>query len=158
MLLILRDSDLPTARRLLPRFLTDPDPLVRLAASQWVGEHRLEAFRPGLLAGLSTTAVTRNQFEATLAALELLDGKARTPAAEVAGEDYIAALILAPGTPAAVLRRGLRMLRPDHPALTPDLLRRLLVSPDEGVRVEAVPQLVPEPSSRPVCGSRQIGR
>ncbi len=148
-LLILRDSDLPAARRLLPRFMTDPDPLVRFAAIQWVGEHRLEAFRPGLLAGLSTSAVTRNQFEATLAALELLDGKLRTPTDEVAGEDYIAALLSAPGTPAAVLRRGLRMLRPDHPALTTDLLGRLSISPDEGVRVEAV---------RSLCQSPHVGR
>ncbi|MGO9469722.1 MAG: PVC-type heme-binding CxxCH protein [Isosphaeraceae bacterium] len=148
-LLILRDSDRPAARRLLPRFMTDTDPLVRLAAIRWVGEHRLEAFRPALLAGLTTSGVTRNQFEATLAALELLDGKARTPTDEVAGEDYIAALLRAPGTPRAVLRRGLRMLRPDHPALTTDLLRRLSGSPDEGVRVEAV---------RSLCQSPHAGR
>jgi len=148
-LLILRDSGQPAARRLLPRFLTDPDPLVRFAAIQWVGEHKLAAFRPGLLAGLTTSAVTRNQFEATLTALELLDGKARTPTDEVAGEDYIAALLSNPGTPAAVLLRGLRMLRPDHPALTTNLLRRLSISPDEGVRVEAV---------RSLCQSPHLGR
>jgi len=145
LLLILRDSDQPAARRLLPRFLADSDPLVRFAAIEWVGERRLEAFRPGLVAGLATSAASRNQFEATLAALELLDRKVRAPTDEVAGDDYIAALLADPGTSVAVLRRGLRMLRPDHHALTTDLFQRLASLPDDGVRIEAVRSLCQSP-------------
>jgi putative heme-binding domain-containing protein len=37
------------------------------------------------------------------------------------------------------------MLRPDHPALTTNLLQRLSISPDEGVRVEAVRSLCQSP-------------
>ena len=70
-------SGRPEARALLPGFLADPDPLIHFAAIQWVGEHRLEEFRPQLLAGLASSAATRNLFEATLAALEQLDGKVR---------------------------------------------------------------------------------
>jgi putative membrane-bound dehydrogenase-like protein len=141
LLLILRESNQPEARRLLPEFLADADPLVRSAAIQWVGESRLEAFRPELLASPSAASATRNQFEATLAALELLDRKLRAPTDEVAGEDYIAALLSKPATPPAVERRALRMLRPDHPVLTIDRFRRLVKSPDEGVRIEAVRSL-----------------
>jgi len=141
LLLILRDSDQPEARALLPMFLSDRDPSIRFAAIQWVGEHRLTEFRPQLTAALASSAATRILFEGTLAALELLDNKLRGPREEVAGEDYIAALLKDPQTPAVILERGLRMLRPDHPALTIDRLRRFLTRPEEAVRIEAVRSL-----------------
>jgi putative membrane-bound dehydrogenase-like protein len=137
LLLILRDSGRPEASALLPGFLSDPDPLIHFAAIQWVGEHRLEPFRPQLLAGLASSAATRNLFEATLAALEQLDGKMRNPRDEMAGEDYIVALLTDSRTSASVLERGLRMLRPSHPALTLDRLRRFVTGHDAGVAIEA---------------------
>jgi putative membrane-bound dehydrogenase-like protein len=145
LLLVLRDSDRPEARALLPAFLADPDPSIHFAAIQWVGEQKLSAYRPQLLAGLASTAATRNLFEATLAALERLDGKARDSRDEVAGEDYIVALLTDPRTPATVLHRGLRMLRPDHPALTIARLERFLEGPEETVRIEAVRSLCQSP-------------
>jgi putative membrane-bound dehydrogenase-like protein len=138
LLLILRDSGRPEASALLPGFLSDPDPLIHFAAIQWVGEHRLEPFRPQLLAGLASSATTRNLFEATLAALEQLDGKMRNPRDEMAGEDYIVALLTDSRTSASVLERGLRMLRPSHPALTLDRLRRFVTGHDAGVAIETV--------------------
>ncbi len=60
-----------------------------------------------MLSGLASSAVTRNLFEATLAALERLDGKARGPKEEVAGEEYIVALLNDPKTTAPVFERGL---------------------------------------------------
>jgi putative membrane-bound dehydrogenase-like protein len=141
LLLILRDSDRPEARALLPKFLADSDLSIRFAAIQWVGEHRLEAFRPQLMAALASTAATRELFEGTLAALDRLDVRRDNPRDELAGEDYIVSLLKNPRTPAPVTRRGLRMLRPDHPALTSSLLKRFLDSPDEPVRLEAVRSL-----------------
>jgi putative membrane-bound dehydrogenase-like protein len=141
LLLILREADTPEGRALLPRFLSDGDPAIRFAAIQWVGEHRLTAFRPQLSAGLAASASTRHLFEGTLAALERLDAPVRNPREEVAGEDYIAELLKDPRTPAPVLERGLRMLRADHPVLTFDRLRRFLMRPEEGVRIEAVRSL-----------------
>jgi len=145
LLLVLRDSDRPEARALLPAFLADPDPSIHFAAIQWVGEQKLAEHRPQLLAGLASTASTRSLFEATLAALEQLDGKARGPRDEVAGEDYIVALLTDPQTPATVLHRGLRMLRPDHPALTLARLKRFLEAPEEAVRIKAVRSLCQGP-------------
>jgi len=141
LLLILRDADRPEARALLPRFLADSDPSIRFAAIQWIGEHRLESYRPQLLASLTAGSATRELFEATLAALEQLDGRRRDPRNELAGEEYIVRLLKDPRTPLAVLRRGLRMLRPDHPALTLALLRRFLASSDEPTRIEAARSL-----------------
>ena len=118
LLLVLREQDGPEGRALLPRFLADADPSTRFAAIQWIGEHHLEEYRPRLLEGLSSTSTTRESFQATLAALEMLDGARRDSRDELAGEDYIAALLKNTRTPPPVIRRGLRMLRPDHPALT----------------------------------------
>jgi putative membrane-bound dehydrogenase-like protein len=141
LLLVLRDEDAPDGRALLPRLLDDSDPSIRLAAIQWVGEHRIATFRRRLLEGLSSPANTRELFQGTLAALEMLDGRRRDVRDELAGEDYIAALLKDSRTPPAVIRRGLRMLRPDHPALTLALLERLLRSADQATRIEAVRSL-----------------
>jgi putative membrane-bound dehydrogenase-like protein len=144
-LLILRESNSAEARALLPDFLVSSDPSIRFAAIQWVGERRLKEFRPQLLDGLASSAQTRSVFEATLAALDRLDRERRNPEDERAGEDYIAALLSNPQTPAVVLERGLRMLRPNHPALTLSLLSRLMNGPTEHVRVEAVRTLCQSP-------------
>jgi putative membrane-bound dehydrogenase-like protein len=146
-LLVLRDDDRPEARTRLPVFLADHDASIRFAAIQWVGEHRIEPFRRQLLLSLASSTATRSEFEAALAALERLDGKRRDPTDEFAGEDYIVALLRHPQTSAAVLQRGLRMLRPDHPALSLDRLRRFLTRPEEAVRLEAVRTMCQSPLS-----------
>ena len=126
------------ARGLVGKYLSDPDPKIRFAAIQWVGEQRLSQYRQALVDGLGSSKISREVFEGTLAALEMLDGKKRGPREEVAGEDFVAAFLADPKTPPAVLSRGLRMLRPDHPALTPGRIRHFLGSSDEAVRLEAV--------------------
>ncbi len=96
-------------------------------------------------AALASTAETRDLFEATLAALERLDGKKRGLEDEIAGEEYVAALLKDPRTPAPVLQQALRMLRPDHPSLTLDRLKRFLDHESEAVRIEAVRSLCQSP-------------
>jgi putative membrane-bound dehydrogenase-like protein len=138
LLLILRESGQKEALAVLPGFLSDSDPDVRFAAIQWVGENRLTEFRSRLEAALASTAETRTLFEATLAAIERLDGKTRGLRDEVAGEEYVIALLREPRTPAPVLQHALRMLRADHPALTIALMNRMLANTSEPVRIEAV--------------------
>jgi putative membrane-bound dehydrogenase-like protein len=145
LLLILRDSDRSEAKSVLPGFLSDPDPRIRFAAIQWVGEHRLMEFRSTLQAALASNADARNLFEATLAALERLDGKKRGLQDEIAGEDYVAALLKDEQTSAPLLQQALRMLRPDHPVLTLDRFNRLLGDQSESVRLEAVRSLCQSP-------------
>ncbi len=145
LLLILRDSDHSDVKAVLPGFLSDPDPRIRFAAIQWVGEHRLKEFRSTLEAALASSADARNLFEATLAALERLDGKTRSLQDEIAGEDYVAALVKDERTSGLVLQQALRMLRPDHPVLTLDRLNRLLGNHSEAVRTEAVRSLCQSP-------------
>jgi putative heme-binding domain-containing protein len=138
LLLIVRDSGKPAARALVAESLADADPLIHFAAIEWVGEERLGEFRPQLLSGLGRSAVTKTVFEATLAALERLDDKVRGPREEVSGEEYIAALVSDRQTPARIVERGLRMLRPDHPALTLERLGWLMASRGSAVAIEAV--------------------
>jgi len=141
--LVLRESADPAARAVLPQLLADPDPTVRFAAVQWVGEQALVEFRQPLEAGLAEGATTRELFEAYLASLERLDGVARVPKDEVSGEDYVLKVLLAVQTPPEVRARALRMIRPEHPALAGKLAGFVGAwhndtMNDERVRLEAV--------------------
>jgi putative membrane-bound dehydrogenase-like protein len=138
-LLMLRELGGPVPEEALARGLDDADPSVRFVAIQWVGEGRLTGFRPQLARGLASGATTRQLFEAYLAALERLDrGVLPDVNQEVGGQEYIARLLLDPAATIPVRRRALRMLRPDHPALTAERLERFLQSPDPATRIEAV--------------------
>lgn len=120
------------------RLLADSDARVRQAAVQWIAECRLENCRPQLLALLAADGVPRQLFEATLAALEQLDGVKKLPHEELGGDEYVAALLSRPETPTSVLVRGLRRLRSDHPLLTPELLDRWLAMPPLELQLEVV--------------------
>lgn len=143
--LIARDRDDAQARSLLARFLADADPEVRFAAVQWIGESRLQDFRPQLKDALAT-AGTRDLFEACLAALELLDGRTRVANQEVAGEEYVVALLKDDRQPPAIRALALRMLRTDHPALSLKLLARLADAKDAPLRLEAIRSLRENPA------------
>jgi putative membrane-bound dehydrogenase-like protein len=144
-LLVLRESSDPAARRTIPKFLEDSDPLIRFAAIQWVGDQKLTEFRKSLEAGLARGGLSRSLFEAHLAALERLAGRVKLPTDEIAGEDYVARLVVDSAADAAVRRRALRALRPNHPALSIGLLKKLVDSADPAMRLEAVRTLRDSP-------------
>ena len=82
------------AEAVLPGFLSDPDPRIRFAAIQWVGEHRLKEFRSTLQAGagfdvrrreICSRPRWRRSRGSTARRVGLQD--------ELAGEDYVAALL-----------------------------------------------------------------
>ncbi len=141
-LLILRESTDAQAARALPKLLADADPDIRFAAVQWVAEAALAEHRPRIEALLAESG-TRALFEGCLAALERLD-RAANPAApldpnkEMAGEEYVARLLMAEATPPIIRTRALRMLRPTHPALSLDRLKQWLSASDEALRMEAI--------------------
>lgn len=137
-LLALRRAGTGEARKAVPAFLTDGDPEVRRAAIQWLAEEHLKEFEPLLEESVARPPVTRELFEALLAAREILSGRTRKPGDEWSGQDYIAPIVLDATRPATLRALGLRMLRPDHPLLTASVLRKLLESGDAGLRREAV--------------------
>ncbi len=140
-LLVLRESRDPKAKTALARFLKDPDGAVRFAAIQWVGEERLVEFRNALLDALSAGPATSLLFGGYLAALERLDGAQRAPSDEWSSQQYILQALDDPGTPPEVLRWSLRMLRPDHKALSFVRIEQFIAADDPQLRLEAVRSL-----------------
>ncbi len=148
-LLVLREANDRIALAALSRFFDDTDPSIRFAAVQWVGEHALREYRPQVEEALAK-ADTRQLFEGCLAALELLDRAAKKegqppPGDELAGEEYIARVLVDPARPLGVRRHALRMLRPDHPSLTHTLLEELFATGDEAMQLEVVRTLRESP-------------
>jgi len=140
-LLALRRAATAEGRASLPKFLADPDPGVRRAAIQWVGEERLHDLAPQLNAAAARPPVTREVFEALLATNEFLAGAHRLPTDEPSGEEYIAKFVRDRSQPAAIRAVALRMLRPDCPKVGHDLLTGFLNGKNENLRWEAAQTL-----------------
>jgi putative membrane-bound dehydrogenase-like protein len=136
-LLALRRAGEAGGRGTLPKYLEDPDPGIRRAAIQWVGEERLQEYAPLLKPAAAQPPVTREVFEALLASQEFLAGVSKKPLEELSGEVYVAQVVRDAGQAPALRALALRMLRPDHPALTAPLLRQFLDGPDRSLRHEA---------------------
>jgi putative heme-binding domain-containing protein len=125
-------------RKQLAKFLNDPDPTVRRAAVQWVGEERLREYQDKIAIAAAKEPVTRDLFEALLASQQMLGTATRKPTDEPSGEEYVARIVKDTKQPTVFRKLGLRMLRPDHPVLTKDLLKELLNSPERTLREETV--------------------
>jgi putative membrane-bound dehydrogenase-like protein len=143
LMLALRAVAEPAGRKLLPGLLSDPDPAIRFAAIEWAGEERIKELRPRIAEILNGEANTRELFESCVAALELIDGTQRPD--EFHGEQYVVHALTDDHTSNAMRRLALRMIRPDHPALTIDRLKTFLASPDEPLRIEAIRSLRESP-------------
>jgi putative membrane-bound dehydrogenase-like protein len=137
-LLALRRGGRPVGSALLPDFLADPDAGVRRAAIQWVGEERRRDLWPQAQAAASRPPVTRELFEAMLAANDLFTIGERMPSEEPSGEEFIARVLKDTIQPAAVRALALSMLRPDYPGLTAGQLDQYRASGDPALRREAV--------------------
>ncbi len=155
-LLVLRETRDPRGQSALPKFLRDPDSAVRFAAIQWVGEERLTEFRQPLTEALAAGPATGRLFGGYLAALERLDGVTRESSDEWAGEQYIARALDDRSTPREVRRWALRMLRPDHPALSLERLRQYIASDDRALQMEAVRTLRESPDAERIGLLSQI--
>lgn len=134
--------------RLLPKLLASGDEPIRLVGVLWIGESRLQEYRPDLEKLLNDAKCSRRLFEVTLAALEMLDGKkSRNPSEESGGDVYVLTLLKNEKSSPEVRRFALRMLKPEHEQLTVELLTKLIQDADEGVRLEAIRTLRARPDS-----------
>jgi putative membrane-bound dehydrogenase-like protein len=134
-LLALRKSGDESAQEELRQFLADPDPEVRRCAIQWVGEERLDKWAGGLEKAAVKTPTTPALFRSLLAARHLLAGG--KPDSDPADEKWLAQVLNQNDQPAVFRVLALRMLRPDHSALAPDRLDKLLADRDPSLRREA---------------------
>ncbi len=141
-----RDANPANAKILAPLLLAHADPRVRLLGVIWAGEGGMNELRGTIIAGLSRPGLSRELFEASLAALEMLDtaidpaksGVKRDPKKEPSGEQYVLAFVNSESTLPAVRRFALKALRPDHPELNMALLTRLAIDADPALRIEAL--------------------
>ncbi len=155
-LVALRRSGETDARKQLPKFLADADPAVRRAAVQWVGEERLQDYKDAIATAAAKEPVTRDLFEALLASQALLASTTTKPTEEPSGEEFVGRIVKDAKQPAVFRALGLRMLRPDFPALTPRLLQELLDSSDKGLRAEAVRTLAQRPDKEAQATLRRL--
>jgi putative membrane-bound dehydrogenase-like protein len=128
----------PNAPNTLKKYLDDPDPAVRRAAIQWVAEEHLTEHKDAIAKSAAKEPVTRELFEALLAAQQMLEADPKKPLPESSGEEFVARIVKDSKQPEVFRRLSLRMLRPEHPALTTDLLKQMLDSADAATRGEAV--------------------
>lgn len=126
-------------RTALPEFLADTDPDVRRAAIQWVGEEGLKDHVEPMRAAAAKAPVSREVFTAWLAAESLLAGA--KPTQDEMIEESLLRVLRDGSRPAAVQAMALRMLRPDHPSLRTQELRKFFTRPDTSLRTEAVRSL-----------------
>lgn len=135
----LRERRDAAGQSMLADLLHDDDPLVRFAAVQWIAEARRKEHRPQVEEVLSRPETSAELFEACLVALEMLDrDSAASPIDGLGSSEYVARLLTGRRLPENVWARALRLVRPDHPSLTIELLRGYLASPDKTLRREAV--------------------
>jgi putative heme-binding domain-containing protein len=137
-LLALRRMGDPAAQKPLGQFLKDPSPAVRRAAVQWVGEERLQQYKDAIAEAAATEPVSRDLFEALLASNELFDAKSKNPSTETSGEEYVSRIVKDAKQPAVFRTFALRMIRPEHPIFTNNLLKELLAHSEPKLRAEAV--------------------
>src|SRR5205823_5394225 len=86
---------------------------------------------------------------------DLLRGVNRKPRDELGGDQYVAAVVRDAAQPPALRAIALRMLRPDHPALSASMLKRFVTSSDPGLHREAARTLAlrsDEPSQEALRG------
>jgi putative membrane-bound dehydrogenase-like protein len=138
-LLAMRHSGDESARSELRQFLSDPDPEVRRCAIQWVAEERLKEWAGQLEKAAVMAPTSPALFRALLAARHLLAGG--RPDAEPIDEKWLSGMLNQNDQPPAFRVLALRMLRPDHPALAPDRLGKLLSDRDPALRRQAARSL-----------------
>ena len=142
LLALRRTSDTSAAAK----FLEDADTAVRRAAIQWVGEARLGDLAGALEKSAARIPVTKEIFEAYLAATDLLAGRNPSQVDQLGSEILIARMLDDANEPASLRALALRTLRIDHPSVAVPKLEKLLDG-DPSLRVEALRSLAVRPDA-----------
>jgi len=159
-----REANAESPLSLTPSLLKHADPRVKLLGVMWAGEERMTALRPDVERVLTEPGLTRELFEACLAALELIDGETPAgsilsdPKKETAGEQYVFQMLRSGSTLPGVRRFALKALRPDHPQLDMQLLARLAADSDAATRIEAIRSIRERPPAERAEVLREMAR
>lgn len=118
--------------------LTDPSPMVRRTAVQWVGEVKLSEFRWLVEANLASEPMTKDLFLACLATLQLLDGKPASEFEKTPPTKYMLEIVNDARRSTGLRARALAMLPAGTPELSGGLLKEFLHSSDANLKRETV--------------------
>ncbi len=152
-LLALRASGTPEARRLVSEFLADPDEEVRFLAAKWVADENLAEYRPLLVEALKDRRLNVRLYTAYSTALARIDGQEVN---EARLAEYFFERLADDRSPPALRVMALQMIPSGHPKLTADLLDRLAHQDESALRLEAVRALGEHPSPRRIPLLRAI--
>jgi putative membrane-bound dehydrogenase-like protein len=143
LMLALRRFGGPLAAQGLRMSLADADPAIRRAAVQWIAEEGLKDYDTLLDKAVAVQPITRELFEAWLAAKELLanPGPLKNPSNEPGGDAFVLKVIVDAKQPTVLRALALRMLRPDHPKLKLADLVALVKGTDADLKTEALKTL-----------------
>ena len=128
----------PREDRLLRVALSDHDPDVRRLAVQWLAEEKLTDLQPRVAAMFDSQGMTTELFLATIAALEMLDGKKPEDFDKTPAEQYVVPLLKDEKRSPAVRAQALRLVSPTDKSLDAPLFASLLKSDHESLRLETV--------------------
>src|SRR5262249_31252665 len=118
--------------------LADPDPDVRRLAVQWAAEEKLTDLKPRVEAVFDGKGMTPDLFLATLAALEMLDGKKPEDFDKTPAGQYVVPLLKDETRPPALRAKALgRVSQRDKPLHAP-FFASLLKPDSESLRLETI--------------------
>lgn len=132
-------------------FETNSAKLKRLAV-QWIAEERLSDLRPQVEALFNDPNLTPDLFMATLAALEMLDGKPPAEFDKTPPGKHVLPILRDDTKPANVRAIALRLVDPLDPELDQNLVRKLTESDDPLLRREAIRTAAMNPRGTDYCG------
>lgn len=148
--LLLRHCDSNEAKERIEELLDDDDPIVRFIAIRWIGEEKLERFAKRIESGIRERVMTAQLFEASLAAIDLINENRRGAEFEKAETRILARILNDPDTRPETLMVALRMLQraairdgfsAQHPQLGIGVLQKLLEHSEPRVSREVVQTL-----------------
>ena len=135
--LISRDA-FPDDASIVMRGLLHADAEIRERAVQWTAEEAMTELRPEVEAVLHSEPMTTGLFLATLAALEMLDGKDPKDFDQTPAGQYVLPLLQDVDAADAVRVQALRLVDPADPALDAALFQQLLNTDDAPLKLEAI--------------------
>ena len=130
---------------------TDSSAVKRLAV-QWIAEENLSNLKPQVEALFNDPNLTPDLFMATLAALEMLDGKPPAEFDKTPAGKHVLPILRDETKPANVRAIALRLVDPTDPELEPPLVRSLTESDDPLLRQEAIRTAAMNPRGTDYCG------
>ena len=134
-LLAHRASGAPTASRVVPDFLSDPDADARLLAAKWVADEKLTEYRPQIVEAMKNPDLDPRMFLALATALARLDDK---PVSEDNLANHFIDRLTDPSSPLTAKRMALRVVPANHQRLKTSVLLGLLKTDDPDFRIEVL--------------------